>query len=446
MRYRMYIAYSWIFNDFAAQLSRHLIDKLKALLRPSTLSSLQLFQLTRYSGFVLIGITFAKLGIPKEKIGQFESFLWLMGLFSFFWIAGLMNSMLAIYPGHTPEGKRKLLFATFSLIVMLSVVAGAVQLATGGTIFGLAYLLFNNAAYVIEYILFLSDRRRQLIVYGISMALIQFALCVVPVYIYGDIQLSIYGLIAVSIIKFLYVVFLLRRHTITRYERARVQELFVASLPLMLSFFVNGSAEYIDGSVVKHYFSMADFSVFRYGSREFPLFTILGATLSMSMIPRVSADLHSGLDAIRRESLRYMHIFFPIAIVSMLCGRWLFSLFFSPQFAMSGHIFAAMMLLTIPRLVFPQTVLTALRENRIILYCAIAEMLVNIVASILLAQRFGLVGVAYGTVVAFIVERILMGTILYIRHGITLTRYLQITPFIIYSIITCISYTLSLRF
>lgn len=73
-------------------------------------------------------------------------------------------------------------------------------------------------------------------------------------------------------------------------------------------------------------------------------------------------------------------------------------------------------------------------------------MLVNIVASILLAQRFGLVGVAYGTVVAFIVERILMGTILYIRHGITLTRYLQITPFAIYSIITCISYALSLIF
>ncbi|MBS1594721.1 MAG: hypothetical protein JST90_10360 [Bacteroidetes bacterium] len=421
-----------------------MINKLKSLLRPSTLSSLQLFQLTRYSGFVLIGITFAKLGLPKEQIGHFESFLWLMGLFSFFWIAGLMNSMLAIYPGHTPEGKRKLLFATFSLIVMLSLVAGAVQIVTGGTIFGLAYLLFNNAAYVVEYILFLSDRRRQLIIYGISMALVQFLLCVIPIYVYGDIRFSIYGLIIVAIIKFIYVVWLLRRHTITRYERARVQELFIASLPLMISFFVNGSAEYIDGSVVKHYFTLADFSVFRYGSREFPLFTILAATLSMSMIPRVSEDLKAGMEAIRRESLRYMHFFFPMAIIFILSGPWLFSIFFSPQFAMSGRIFSALMLLTIPRLLFPQTILTALRENRIILYCAISEMLVNIIASIAFARYFGLIGVAYGTLVAFVMEKILMAIVLYSKHGIIFTRYVDLAPFSIYSVITCISYALSL--
>lgn len=421
-----------------------MIDKLKTLLRPSTLSSLQLFQLTRYSSFVLIGITFAKLGVPKDQIGRFESFLWLMGLFSFFWIAGLMNSMLAIYPGHTPDGKQKLLFATFTLIIMLSFIAGAVQLMTGGTVLGMAYLLFNNATYVIEYILFLSDRRRQLIAYGISIAVIQFMLCVMPVWLYGDIQLSIYGLIAVSVLKFLYVAFLLRRHTITRYERVRVQELFATALPLMLSFFVNGSAEYIDGSVVKHYFTMADFSVFRYGSREFPLFTILAATFSMSMIPRVSQDLNTGLEAIRRESLRYMHLFFPMAILFILCGQWLFSVFFSPQFAMSGRIFAALMLLTIPRLLFPQTILTALKENRIILYCAIFEMTINIVASIAFARYYGLIGVAYGTVAAFVAEKVLMATVLYTKHRISFNRYVNIVPFLIYSTTTCISYALSL--
>lgn len=422
-----------------------LIAKIKSLLRPSTLSSLQLFQLTRYSGFVLIGISFAKLGIPKEQIGHFESFLWLMGLFSFFWIAGLMNSMLALYPTETPQGRKKLLFSAFSLIVLLSLLAGVVQVATGGTVLGLAYLLFNNAAYVIEYILFLSDRRRQLIIYGISMAMIQFVLCVGPVYLYGDIQLAIYGLIAVSILKFLYILILLRQHTITQYERRRIQDLLVAALPLMLSFFVNGSAEYIDGSVVRHYFSLADFSVFRYGSRDFPLFTILAATLSMSMIPRVSEDLDAGMEAIRRESLRYMHFFFPLAIVLILCGPWLFALFFSPQFAMSGRVFAALMLLTIPRLLFPQTVLTALRENRIILYCAVFEMIINIVASIFFARHFGLVGVAYGTVAAFVAEKIFMAAVLYLKHGIVLNRYADLTPFILYSITTCMSYYLSLH-
>ena len=423
-----------------------MISRLKTFLRPSTLSSLQLFQLTRYLGFVLIGISFAKLGVPKSAIGRFESFLWLMGLFSFFWIAGLMNSMLAVYPKHTAEDKRKLLFITFSLIMLLSVAAGIIQFFVGGSLLGLAYLLFNNASYVVEYILFLSDRRKQLITYGLVTAIVQLLLCVLPVWYTGDIQLSIYGLVVVAAVKFLYIIYLLRSHTTTTYERSLIQELFMLSLPLMLSFLVNGSAEYIDGAVVKHYFTLADFGVFRYGSREFPLFTILAATLSMSMIPRVSEHLADGLVAIRRESLRYMHLFFPLAILLVMSGRWLYSVFFSSQFEVSGGIFSALMLLTIPRLVFPQTILTALRENRLILLCAIAEMAINIVASILLAQHYGLLGVAYGTVVAFMAEKAFLASVLYMKHRITPASYIAIGPWLGYSILLCVSYALSLRF
>jgi O-antigen/teichoic acid export membrane protein len=422
-----------------------LFTRLRSQFRLSTVSSLQLFQLARYLGFVLIGISFAKLGIPKEQIGRFESFLWLMGLFSFFWIAGLMNSMLAIYPKHTPEDKKKLLFTTFCLILLLSAVAGVVQFFVGGSILGLAYLLFNNASYVVEYILFLSNRRRQLITYGIVVAVIQVLLSVGPAYIYGDTQYAIYGLVVVAVIKFIYIVSLLRSHTTVIYERSRITELLILSLPLMVSFFVNGSAEYIDGAVVRHYFTLSDFSVFRYGSREFPLFTILAATLSMSMIPRVSENVSDGLAAIRKESLRYMHVFFPLAIILALSSRWLFSVFFSPQFEQSGRVFAALMLLTIPRLLFPQTILTALKENRIILLCSIFEVSVNIIASVILARYYGLVGVAYGTVIAFTAEKSLMATILYSKHKIIFTDYVAVIPFIIYSLMTCISYMLSLH-
>ena len=423
-----------------------LLTRLKSQLRLSTVSSLQLFQLTRYSGFVLIGISFARLGIAKSEIGRFETFLWLMGLFSFFWIAGLMNSMLATYPRQTEADKKQLLFSTFSLILMLSAVAGVVQLFAGGSALGLAYLLLNNASYVVEYILFLQDHRRRLIIYGVAMSVIQFLLCIIPAYIYGDTHYSMYGLIIAAGIKFIYIVYLLRQHTLTEFRIEKIKQLFLLSLPLMASFFVNGSAEYIDGAVVKHYFTLADFSVFRYGSRDFPLFTILAATLSMSMIPKVAEDLSAGLDTIRSQSLRYMHFFFPLAIVLILCGKWLFTLFFTVQFAESGSIFVALMLLTIPRLMFPQTILTGLKENRLILVTAIIEMLINIVVSVVLAQHFGLVGVAFGTVTAFISEKMLMIAFLYYKYDILPSRYISFAPFAIYSALTILSYLLSLRY
>ena len=395
---------------------------------------------------MLTGICFARLGIAKAEIGRFETFLWWMGLFSFFWIAGLMNSMLATYPGQSDQDKKQLLFTTFCLILLLSAIAGGIQLIASGSALGLAYLLLNNASYVVEYILFLQDHRRSLIIYGITMAVIQFLLCVVPAYIYGDTHYSLYGLLIAAGIKFIYIVYLLRRHTLTEFQWNKIKQLFLLALPLMMSFFVNGSAEYIDGAVVKHYFTLGDFSLFRYGSRDFPLFTILAATLSMSMIPRVAEDLSDGLDSIRRESLRYMHFFFPLAIVLILCSKWLFILFFTSTFTESGHIFAALMLLTVPRLMFPQTILTAMKENKLILASAIVEMLINIVASILLAQRYGLVGVAYGTVIAFVAEKMLMTVILYYKHDISPSRYISFGPFCIYTLLTGLSYLASLKF
>jgi len=104
------------------------------------------------------------------------------------------------------------------------------------------------------------------------------------------------------------------------------------------------------------------------------------------------------------------------------------------------------MLLTIPRLMFPQTILTALKENKLVLLSAIVEMVINIAASILLAQRYGLVGVAYGTVIAFVAEKLLMMGLLSYKHNIAPSRYIAFAPFMLYSLLTGASYLLSLTF
>jgi O-antigen/teichoic acid export membrane protein len=95
---------------------------------------------------------------------------------------------------------------------------------------------------------------------------------------------------------------------------------------------------------------------------------------------------------------------------------------------------------------FPQTILTALKENKLILASAIVEMLINIVASVLLAQQYGLVGVAYGTVIAFVAEKMLMSAILYYKHDISPSRYISFVPFSLYTLLTMVSYLISLRF
>src|SRR5688500_8260163 len=91
----------------------------------SSLSSLQFFQLARYATLILIGVGFAKLQLPLSDIGSFETFIMLSGMLSFFWVSGIINTMLALYPKREEGEKQELLFNTFISLVCLSLIAGA---------------------------------------------------------------------------------------------------------------------------------------------------------------------------------------------------------------------------------------------------------------------------------------------------------------------------------
>ncbi len=402
---------------------------------------MQLFQLIRYGSFLLIGIAFAKLQVPKEDISTYESFLWLVGFFSFFWIAGNINVLLTLYPKKSEEEKKELLFNTFCILSFLSVVAAIILYPFSEL--GAIYLVFNNVAYLTEYILFLNNKKKTLLYYGISVALVQVLLCVLPIYLGYGISLSILALIYVALFKALYLLYLLQKFSRFHFNKEMVRHSIQLALPLLVSFFISGSAEYIDGWIVKSQFSLADFSVFRFGSREFPLFTILASTLSMSLIPAVAKDKKQGIATIYEQSKKYMHYFFPIAIVLTICSKWIFIVAFSSAFEESGKLFAALLLLTIPRLVFPQTILTALQKNKWILFASISEMLVNIIASILLAKQFGLIGVAYGTVLAFVFEKLLLTIILYKEEKIKPQQYIPLRTLFIYSLLLVLSFAAS---
>jgi hypothetical protein len=388
----------------------------------------------------IVSIALAKMGLSKDSIGIYESFLWIVTICSSFWLAGITNGLLALYPKSSEQEKGQLFFETFVVIVAISFIAGLLQLSLGGSILILCYLLLNNVTYLIDYQLYLSHRTRALLIYGIVCAICQVLVSLIPLYLSGDVPWLMLGLLSLAVLKCSYLFYLmlpLRRSSISQVGIKRIM-LFTA--PLMLSFLVASSADYIDGTVVRHYFSLSDFTIFRYGAKEFPLFNILATTFGASMIPLLASDRVGGLASLRRDSLRYMHLFFPLAALLIIFHRLLFTTIFSIQFAVSGQIFAVLLLLTIPRVLFPQTILTALGDSRAILTSAILEMLTNLIVSVALVSNFGLVGVAFGTVLAFGVEKLIMISLLYKRHGIAPATYIPIAPYLMYSLSLILTY------
>ena len=87
-------------------------------LRFGNISSLQLFQLLRFSTFLLIGIVFTKTGLSKTEIGQYETVLFLAGAVSFFWLNGLIQGLLSVF--RETREKSSQLFNVFVLLSLLS--------------------------------------------------------------------------------------------------------------------------------------------------------------------------------------------------------------------------------------------------------------------------------------------------------------------------------------
>jgi peptidoglycan biosynthesis protein MviN/MurJ (putative lipid II flippase) len=97
------------------------------------------------------------------------------------------------------------------------------------------------------------------------------------------------------------------------------------------------------------------------------------------------------------------------------------------------------LLLIISRLLFPQSIAIAKGEQKILLPIAVVELLINVIASTILVQYYGLAGIAFGTWIASLSEKLLIAAWLYHKFRITITSYTALIIYILYSTIlmTC---------
>ncbi len=436
--------------------SKSISPQSRNMQRLSNLSSLQIFQLFRYGTFILIGIGFAKLGISLTQIGLFETFILLSGLLSFFWTSAIINTLLSVYNKQTTEQQKVLLFNTFLMLVVLSI-GGAVLLSIFSThillflnksnsyniiVATALYLLLNTTSFINEYVLYLKEENRTLLLYAFITSMATALAALLPVVLGFDIEYSLYALVTVSVAKLCFTCYLLVQYCTFTFSRKIWVSNFHLAFPLMLSFLLSGSAEYIDGIIVKWKFDDMFFAIYRYGAKELPIMLIVSNTLSTALLPAISADLHSGVKELKEKSLQLMHWLFPLTILLLLTSPWIYKWAFSESFTYSALIFNIYLLLIIPRMLFPQTILTARGQTKFILISSILELAINVSLSIFLAQKIGLYGVAIGTVVAYTFDKLFLISVNFYINRISPSLYVYQFPFAAYTTATLTAFVI----
>ena len=421
-------------------------------LRAGNISSLQFFQLLRFSVFLLIGIVFTKTGLSKTEIGQYEMVLFVAGAVSFFWLNGLIQGLLPVFC-KTGE-KSSQLFNVFVLISFLSVMAAGF-LAFFGKSFSklllqnseipflnylLAYLFFSVPACLVEYIYLLKNKARSIIWYGTISFSLMLALVSLPAVFGLPIRYSLGGLVVASAFRYVWLIVLLLKYSDWKLSFPFLAEHLALSAPLIFSAFLSGSAQYIDGFIVSSHFDEQAFAVFRYGAREFPLVVLLANAFSSAMIPRFSEKekREATFQEIKNYSTKLMHWLFPSSMVLLALTHGLFPVIFNAGFRESATIFNIYLLLITSRLIFPQTILIGIKRTSAIAVASLLEVVINVSLSLWFVRLWGMPGIAYATIIAFLFEKLFLVFYLEKKTGISAGKYLNISLHLGYSLLLMI--------
>jgi len=431
------------------------------------ISGLQLFQLMRFTVFLIISIVFTKSHLTRAQIGSWEMFLFIAGLISFFWVTGIIQSLLPLYHrnktyhrvGQNTPGKSPEIFNTFLLLCFFSILFFALghSLKNNFSVFNISgnvpflnllllYLLLSNPVCLIEYIYLLNNRSHRIVQYGIYTFTLQLVLVVTPIILEKGIIWSIYGLLAVTVVRWIWLIILLRRYTEMKISVEFMKEHLYLGLPLILTSLISGSAQYTDGVIISAvYRDPGMFAWFRYGAKEFPLVLMLANGLSNAMLPEFSTRtmMRESLAKIKVRSKKLMHLCFPATMVIMLFARWMYPRIFTPEFQKSADVFLIYTLLVIPRLIFPQTIIVGRKKTHITLISSLLELALNIPLSLMMIKwGYDIVGVALATFIVYLLGKVFLAGYLWVKMNIKPTEYIPLKIYFLYSSLLALLFVL----
>ena len=380
-------------------------------------------------------------------IGIYESLIFLASLLSFFWLSGVTQGVLSIY--REDENERSVIGSAFFSLIIMSLISGLAfkvlltpysvmannpeVLYFGGPIFW--FMLLSGPAFMAEYILLLKKKSKMLATYALVSYPIQVALVVVPIMLGNGLDQAINGLVYAAGFRFIIALALVVKHGNLSIDGSTIKELLFVSWPLILGTLLSGSAEYIDGMIVSRYFDEATFAVYRYGAKEFPLFILMAAAFSNAKISEVaqSSDLSSTATQLRKGAADMMKWFFPIAIVLTILSPRLFEHFFNTDFTQSAFVFNAYLLTLASRMMFPQTLLIGRGLTKTVMNVGMMEIGLNAVLSLILVTQFGILGIAYASVVAFAFEKLALSIQVKKRLNIRASQIIPAKPLLLWS-------------
>jgi O-antigen/teichoic acid export membrane protein len=306
------------------------------------------------------------------------------------------------------------------------------------------YLLLHIPSLPVEIYYLLLKKPYHLLLWGILGWGLYLPVVIIPAWMGWGTNGALQGLCLLAAFKLIWALRLLQQYGQFVWLSQKMRQYLRLSAPMVANSFVGNLILFFDTWLVAHWYTdAAVFAIFRYGSREFPLALALATALGTALIPQVSAGLGAGLEEIRVRGTRLLHTIMPLTILLMIGAPWYFPLVFNPDFSEAAPLFQIGLLVTLSRVLLPNSILIGLGETRILFFVGIAELVIKVLTGILFIYWWGLPGVMWSVVVSYWFEKAALAGYLYRNRGIRLSEWLDLKVYGFYFLVLLLVYLLS---
>ena len=183
-------------------------------------------------------------------------------------------------------------------------------------------------------------------------------------------------------------------------------------IPLYLTSFITIITLNIDKTIVSFYEGTSVFAVYSIGAKEIPLIGIVSASIYQNSFPKLVQYFKDGLPEKAYQlwldsTAKVSYYIYPVILVLMLFSKPLIELLYGTGYTDSVRIFQTYLLILLWRNNYYGALLSSSGRTKWITFYGLITMIINVVASILLYQAFGIIGVVYATVLAVSIANVL---------------------------------------
>ncbi len=399
----------------------------------------------RFLVSIIVSVLIVKSGVAKSQIGNYEWIMFMTMACSMFWSSGIASATTSFFQKSTQS--QQLFRSAFWMTSVASMIVSVSILLylTGSDSTGFEQrwyytlsailILFSGSLPLVESYFLVKNEAASLTKYGLWSQGSLLILLGLVIFFTRDIGSIIGAIIIHSLLRWIYLVNVVLDRKIGPVDWPSIRKFGYYALPICLTLLLGTMMDTIDGLLVRHYFDLEQFAIYRYGGRELPFVSLVFVGISTALIPQmINGDQTLDVAMLKKQATKWMHVFMPLAIMLMILSPWLFKVVYSEAFVASAYIFNTYLLIMVSRVLLPQTALQSIHANDVILWSSVIEVMANIVLSVLFVKKWGMLGLAFGTVIAYLSQKVIMIIMLYRMRSISIGDLIDLKWYTIYSL------------